>query len=382
LHSKFVRRVRYFSNLKVIAYFFSRFIRKIKILLPGRFVWKMTSMPKEREKLKKFSCAPHQSMPPPGVPLNLKSSLRVILGIPPYVSRSGILVESDMYFTFTNSAKECNINLEEMNLVTSSYRKSNSSNSIDLERILILDGNFPANSAGPISHAEIAEIRKQGIKVVVDIPDCYYTSDGGDKIEYWLKCSDLVIIHNSRFQNLRSHRVMLWPGFPIAYSPYRSKWAKKRVQISFTGTNHRNRSTYRDGAVRAGIEVPDLMHNRNNPNNSIQKYSEYLRPLKFSKFAFSNGYLSSVESIIVGRALESLACGSVLLYEAGSDLNFFFSEYQDFVPILNVPDLIEKVYFLSENDTLAQTIADNGQKKMLSEFSSSNFWELVLRRLS
>jgi spore maturation protein CgeB len=175
---------------------------------------------------------------------------------------------------------------------------------------------------------------------------------------------------------------MLWPGFPIAYSPYRSKWAKKRVQISFTGTNHRNRSTYRDGAVRAGIEVPDLMHNRNNPNNSIQKYSEYLRPLKFSKFAFSNGYLSSVESIIVGRALESLACGSVLLYEAGSDLNFFFSEYQDFVPILNVPDLIEKVYFLSENDTLAQTIADNGQKKMLSEFSSSNFWELVLRRLS
>lgn len=288
-----------------------------------------------------------------------------------------------MFFTFMNSARECDITTQCIDPKLPSHSIFTTETFADAEEIIILDGNVPANSHGQFTNSHLEDFHKAGIRIVVDIPDCYYSQDGRDKIDYWLRHSDLVIIHNSRFENIiSSHRVMLWPGFPIAYNPYFTMWTDKKDQISFTGSNHRNREDYKQRVGYSGIKVTDLMHSRERPTNSISRYSDYLCPLKESKFAFANGFISNKESIIVGRAIETIASGGLLLYEVGSDLNFFFTEYQDFIPVLNIPDFIEKLSFLGKNETVAKSIASSGSKVLFEEFSSSNFWHQIIDRLN
>ena len=152
-------------------------------------------------------------------------------------------------------------------------------------------------------------------------------------------------------------------------------------KLLMQGSSHRQRSLYYQGAVKSNLPIVGQHHNRLSVSEVSNTYLEYVEKIKTTKYIFTNGYLNSRESIIVGRAFETLASGSVLLYEKGSKLSTFYDEYSDYLPIHNISDLVEKFNFLIENSDVSSRIASNAKKRTIQLYNSCLFWNLVFSKL-
>jgi spore maturation protein CgeB len=147
------------------------------------------------------------------------------------------------------------------------------------------------------------------------------------------------------------------------------------------GTSHRERSLYFQAAQSAGLPIINQHHDRVKPTLTHYSYLQYIKAIKSSKYVFTNGYLNSRESIVVGRAFETLATGGVLLYERGSKLSMFYQEYSDFVPVHNISDFIEKMNFLLNNSHISHDIGKRASVRTFCSYNSNIFWKIALSKL-
>jgi len=99
--------------------------------------------------------------------------------------------------------------------------------------------------------------------------------------------------------------------------------------------------------------------------------------LSEDKFVFTNGYRNRHESQIIAKTTEVLLVRSLLLYESGSQLDYFFTPYSHYLPVCNVPDLVEKVNFLQNNPSVADEIIIKGRKHLLENYNTKLFWGQV-----
>lgn len=381
---------KYFNIPKYIPifrYHLKRSLRIISITLPPAFIWRVLFSSRERNKIitgatssRYFASGTTTS----SFPID---TLKVGLMLPDLVKRSNILVESDIHFCYSQSLKEIGIQARSHTVTPTILSESPNLSNEDFvgEKkvdILIVDGNqFYSNNLNGLKMS-LEQTKKSGTKVLVDLPDCYATKDGLQQIEFWEKISDVIVYHNPFVKSISSNsKLILWPGFPLPLADYYEEWSMKDNVLLMQGSTHRNRDTYLKAVSKARLPVMSRHHNRAMNAGLPTIYADYIEEIRKSRFVFTNGYLNSRESIIVGRAFETLASGSVLFYESGSKLSHFYSEYEDYIPVLNARDLVEKVSFLMRDQDTALRVANNAWNRTNQLYSPGEFWNCVLSRL-
>ncbi len=374
---------------QLLLYYRNFYIRIFLLHFPNRKLWRFSFFKKERWKItnqlnlndiKYDSNITHSYTFP---------KLKFKLILPSLVQRSGISVDSDINFCYYKTLEDIQMGLEQSNFkkipITPALglvQEINSKTS-QASNVLILDGNiFYSKTINEIS-THIKYLQRLGRIILVDLPDCYATKDGLEQIEFWKQHADLIVYHNPSISvRQNDSRLLLWPGFPLPLAKYERPWGSKEEALLLQGSAHRQRNMYLRGVKKANLPVAGHTHSLKDVSNISISYTQYIESIKSRKFVFTNGYLNPKESIIVGRAFETLASGSVLLYERGSELSYFYTEYKDFIPIYNIADLVEKVKFLISNPAVALQIASNAKKQTQMSYNSETFWNIALSKLN
>ena len=391
-NTKFVKRLRYFSQRKVISYWIFYFLRLANLSFFTPTIWKFTFFRIEEKRIRAKLSALQENLDSSfssKTPSKIRTGTVALL-IPQYLKRSGVTMESDMHFTFYHSLIEFGIQpyrdvaVRNPSEILDYLKFLNSDTTKLLPAVIVLDANhFTDPEIRTVLEKEIFPLRRKGVSLLIEVPDCYVTRDGLTDLQYWIINADVVVCHNSRVrQFVDSDKLIIWPGFPLPMTCFPAYKPHQYMRLLIQGSSHRQRNLFASKAKKAGLPVDLKIHSRSMGESTIFGYQEYIKSLGKYWFTFSNGYVNKKESIIVGRALETLAHGNVLLYESKSDLGFFFKEYSEYIPIKNYSDLILKANFLIQNFDFAVAISRNARNAVLSRYTGNHFWEIVFDRIA
>jgi len=383
------------SNFKIakkwqLLLYYRNFYTRIFLLhFPNRKLWRVSFFKKERWKITNQLKSNDIKYDLVATHSNTLPKLKFKLILPSLVQRSGISVDSDINFCYHKTLEDIQMGLEQSNIRRISTTPALSlvqeikSKTSQTSNVLLLDGNiFYSKAINEIS-THIKYLQRLGRKFLVDLPDCYATKDGLEQIEFWKQHADLIVYHNPGISvKQNDSRLLLWPGFPLPLAKYERPWDSKEEVLLLQGSAHRQRNMYLRGVIKANLPVAGHTHSLKDVSNISISYTQYIESIKSKKYVFTNGYLNPKESIIVGRAFEALASGSVLLYEKGSELSYFYTEYKEFIPIYNIADLVEKVKFLMSNPVVALQIASNAKKQTQMSYNSKTFWNIAFSKLN
>jgi hypothetical protein len=368
-------------------YLLKRWARRIALKIPPRLIWRFTLFRREKNRITSQLISEPEDSKQSTVETYLFPAINAELLLATSIPRSGVLVESDMYSCYQKTLS--NINIPTKNSEFTYSMLDNSSSIISRSdpksqfyEILILDGNSMYSRNIQNLRNFLENKREIGTKIIVDLPDCYATRNAKEQSIFWRKHSDLIVYHNP-FVSIafNESKSLLWPGFPLPLSEYYFPWKLKSDKVLMQGTSHRERSLYFQAAQSAGLPIINQHHDRVKPTLTHYSYLQYIKAIKSSKYVFTNGYLNSRESIVVGRAFETLATGGVLLYERGSKLSMFYQEYSDFVPVHNISDFIEKMNFLLNNSHISHDIGKRASVRTFCSYNSNIFWKIALSKL-
>lgn len=234
----------------------------------------------------------------------------------------------------------------------------------------------------PIFSTEfIAKVRENNIAIVVDLVDVFKMYGGNSTLEFFSNRADFLICHNSRL-NVGKYfvgRSLIWPSLPYPESFYLERHSQERHGLLIPGAQHRGRQYYVKYAKRHGLEFFDSLFSRSNQTSGQYSYENYTKRLCKADMVFTNGYKNRRESQVIGRVSEVMLAKSALLYESGSDIDYFFSPYSDYVPVINLADFVDKVNYLINNPLHMEKIAQSGHATILNKFSTSKFWSTIFK---
>ena len=113
-------------------------------------------------------------------------------------------------------------------------------------------------------------------------------------------------------------------------------------------------------------------------------YFEYLQGLSSARMVLSTNFLQipgSKKLHLLGKSLETLHIGSLLLTQSTPDLTRNFVEYEDFVPVSSAADASEKILFYYQNEKERNRIAHSGYAKARQMASNNYFFSEIDRGL-
>lgn len=252
---------------------------------------------------------------------------------------------------------------------------------------LILLGDTKTSEHPGLNLEMLRALRSRGIKVVVVIMDLLFTNRlmGKGLVEFWEDESDAMVVHNSRildfFPDLDN--ILLWPSLPYPEDEFIFKHdSLQDIDLLIPGSDHRQRGVFASYVEKRGVRVTSQLSSRITNNSHSYSWEHYLGQIKKAKLVFTNGYRNSRESQVIARTTEVMLAKSVLLYETGSDIDYFFEPYYDYIPIRSLPDLVEKTNFLIDNDSLRDQIRSNGLHTMETKYSYKLFWHSLANKIS
>lgn len=252
---------------------------------------------------------------------------------------------------------------------------------------LILLGDTKTSEHPGLNLEMLRALRSRGIKVVVVIMDLLFTNRlmGKGLVEFWKDESDAMVVHNSRildfFPDLDN--ILLWPSLPYPEDESIFKHdSLQDIDLLIPGSDHRQRGVFASYVEKRGVRVASQLSSRITNNSHSYSWEHYLGQIKKAKLVFTNGYRDSRESQVIARTTEVMLAKSVLLYETGSDIDYFFEPYHDYIPISSLPDLAEKTNFLLNKHSLRDRIRSNGFHSMSTKYSYKRFWHLLTNKIS
>ena len=381
-----VRRVRY-----AIGYFWL-FVRFIRLAFPGLFLYRVVNSLPRKSNLRKLKL-------PQGGDANYaltseltrsdvsksQFDLGVALALPIRAIRSNFVMEGEMLFAYKNSLLQLGITplIIDPYPVTGDiyeHRKNIIRELVDKRvQILVLQGDSRLKDS-PIFDLEfVQQIRKKEIRIVVDLIDCFLTRNGQETVNFFNSVADCLIYHNSRLnlQGPLSKSSVLWPSLPYPEDYYISRHTTRVIDVLIPGSQHRNRDWFANYATKHNLQLTNSLFSRTELTSASYEYSNYVNQLCRSKMVFTNGYRNRRESQVIGRVTETILAKAVLLYETGSDIDFFFEPYVDYIPIDSFPDFVEKSRYLLNQPQITQTISNQALSKLSSKYSSGLFWNSI-----
>ena len=157
--------------------------------------------------------------------------------------------------------------------------------------------------------------------------------------------------------------------------------APKLFDLFLGGSIYEPRKSYFEAVVEklngSGIKIQ--LHPKVSNN-----YYEYLQGLSSARMVLSTNFLQlpgSKKLHLLGKSLETLHIGSLLLTQSTPDLTRNFVEYEDFVPVSNAADASEKILFYHQNEKERIRIAGNGYSKARELVSKKFFFSEIDRGL-
>lgn len=84
------------------------------------------------------------------------------------------------------------------------------------------------------------------------------------------------------------------------------------------------------------------------------------------------------ECLVTGRVWESIACGAVLLEQAGSGTESFFTPWRHYLPWSHLGDIVASVQALNRRDDLRQAIAREALSFADQHYDAGKVWRAVL----
>jgi hypothetical protein len=307
-------------------------------------------------------------------------------------------MQSDAEFLYQHSLKELNINT---NSIEPTFKDSNEllNNYLTKEfnknaypSLLFLDGN----NIDFLSSDELLQInllRNKGYIIIVDHPDLLVTKNATSKLIRILEIADFAVIHNPNIDLPKklSDKILVWPSFPFPKLLDSTPFDQRKSGILFSGGVHRgHRQIYSNYLKKKNIEVIDALYptlskdsiSEKISNNNYRKnksgflsYQDYFDSLGLYSMAFTNGYRNPKESLLAFRACELMVKKTLVFYEVGSWIDYFFTPYEHYVPVENAPDLVDKVRYFIDNPEDMRRIIDSAKQVMDNLYSSEIFWK-------
>lgn len=251
---------------------------------------------------------------------------------------------------------------------------------------LILLGDTRMKEHAGLTDYLLAEFRVKGIKIVAILMDLLFSHKvmGKDLVNFWIDKADVLIVHNSRILNHFPNRTnfLLWPSLPFPkVEPILNETFVQKDHLLILGSQHRQRELFSKYAVKNGITVASELNSRRQNFHHFPTWKQYMNRIQESKLVFTNGYRNFRESQVIARTTEVMLAKSVLLYESGSDIDFFFKPYYDYVPVNSLPDLVEKARFLLSNEDEWRFIQQNASCTIKNKYSYMIFWDSLAKKL-
>ena len=97
--------------------------------------------------------------------------------------------------------------------------------------------------------------------------------------------------------------------------------------------------------------------------------------------SFTTGYRSSNESLLAFRVVELILRDTVVFFETGSFINYFFKPYDHYIPVFNAPDLLFKANYLLNNPELLNKIKIQAKEFVQSKYAHHIFWRSLNEKL-
>lgn len=111
---------------------------------------------------------------------------------------------------------------------------------------------------------------------------------------------------------------------------------------------------------------------------------EYVSLIKKSKISlnFNGGHGGGFPKIRNGRTWETIACGKALISDGAEALyseenGNWLEPHKEFVPFDGPQDLVKQIQYLLDNEDYRKTIASNGYKRYVSDYSSKAIWTKI-----
>jgi len=385
------RYLRYF-----VGYFWI-FMRFLRLKFPGLLIYRIifnTFIPKRIESSWNngdlLSIRLNTFEPEPLKVSQKYSHKRVALALPSTAVRFGSTMEGEMLFAYKNSLLAHGINPLVLDTSLQTYSvgtlKQKMLTSLLEEKIdiLVLQGDSMLTGSSFLDNEFVQSARNHGIAIVVDLVDCFVTRGGQVIVDFYLDKADFIIFHNSRLELKSSHleRSLIWPSLPYPEKFFLERHVSKTEALLIPGSSHRGRIYFANYSEYIGLDWKSGLFSNSNSEAANFSYSEYVNSISRARLLFTNGYKNRKESQVIGRVSETMLANTTLLYESGSDIDFFFTPYQEYVPIFNLPDYAEKVRYLLKNPQIAQGIANRGLQRMLSSYSTSTFWNRIFQQVA
>lgn len=247
---------------------------------------------------------------------------------------------------------------------------------------LVLLGDSMLDDEKFISRQKLHALRADfGLIVIPVFMDCLLSTNGIHMLEFWHDLSDISIIFHPQlipyFED-RGKRYCAWPSLP-----YPEIWfdsfltATKEESLCVPGSSHRYRREWANYAERHKVPISVEINDRTNNTSNTFTLEEYFKELGKSRLVFTNGYRNRKESQVVAKVTEIMLVNSLLLYQSGSLIDFFFEPYKHYIPIHDFPDLVDKSRFLLSNPTVSEQVIRQGRNHVIQNYSTSIFWEKV-----
>src|SRR4029450_6585293 len=159
-------------------------------------------------------------------------------------------------------------------------------------QIVVFDGNYIPNNRTIDAEAIQGLRRSFGFKLVVMVPDCYDACPF-DFLGYWYRVADLSIIfhRNPRYRCALpdQSKVLVCPALPF-HEPTFVPRAVRDIDLSYSGSDTRQRRMFVDAAASAGLRTECIIHDRTREKApTIEGFAQLLGR---SKLVFNNGWLN------------------------------------------------------------------------------------------
>lgn len=382
------------NKFRTAEYLYVRFSYLLKIRFPGMKLGKLYFHFYEKKKINAVmrinnvvqvsdSCLKIEGG---ALESNFSKKLNIGIVIHEKIQRNNIWMEHEFAFAYKESLKDLHIKSEiydTTTLVAKNTSTDEFTESVISKRIthLVLLGDTMLNGQAFLTEDNLEKLRTvHSIKTIVVFMDCLVTSNAREMLEFWKEKSDVIVVHHPILAKyLKSKRLVIWPSLPYPEEFFAElESCVKDTKLLIPGSSHRFRTEWADLAIKNGLEINKQINTRTENRSNTYSIREYFLALAHSKFIFTNGYRNSRESQVIAKTTEVMLVGSLLLYERGSQLDYFFSPYLDYLPVRNVSDLVSKVNYLAKNPDIADRIIFNGRKKLQEQFNTRLFWESIL----
>lgn len=109
---------------------------------------------------------------------------------------------------------------------------------------------------------------------------------------------------------------------------------------------------------------------------TLQQYSKILKRSKIS-LNFPNKPDGSVQGKC--RIYESMLCGCLLMEKTNPVIERWFAPSIDYIPFTSEEELVDRAKYYLANDSEREKITNSATKKMRENYSSKNWWEIVIK---